>query len=84
MNDDIRWLFSTVVHAKLKQRIKGKIFCRVYGDTLKITIESIGGVSYTMEIDDFAEKVINGYTADYAAHEVVNGFKKHLQETFFY
>ena len=84
MNEDLRWLFSTVLHAKLKQRIKGKIFCKVYGDTLRITIDSIGGVKYETVIDDFADKVLNGYTADYAAHEVVNGFKKHLMDTFLY
>ena len=84
MNDELKYLFSVALHEKLKRKIKGKIFCKVYGEKLIITIEKIGGITYTMTIHDFSDKVLNGYTTDYALYEILKEYHSFISKTFFY
>lgn len=73
------WLFVQSLHAKLKERIVGKIFITVTKyDTLYIKIESFGGLTYDCSFRDFAYKIQNGYSTDYAVYEIVNDYKRFI------
>ena len=57
MDDNYKYLFSTILHSKLKEKIIGKIFTRVmYNDTLLINIMSYDNIEFVMEINNFSEK----------------------------
>jgi hypothetical protein len=67
------------LHERLKEQIFGKIFCKItYNDELYVNIESCGDVNYSLTIPNVTEKIINGWSTEYAAYEIVNAFKKHV------
>ena len=79
MDDNYKYLFSTVLYSKLKEKIIGKIFTRVvYNDTLLINIMSYDNIEFVMEINNFSEKILNGYSTDYAVYEVMNKYQKFI------
>lgn len=77
MDDNYKYLFSTVLHSKIKEQVIGKVFTRVmYNDTLLISITSYDNVEFVMEISNFSEKILNGWSTDYAVYEVLEKYKK--------
>lgn len=81
---EAEFLFTTKLHEKLKEVIIGSVFVRVvYGDKLYIKIESLGGIVFSLYIEDFSPKIRNGLTTDDVAHEVVSKYKKYVLNKFF-
>lgn len=81
--DDCMYIFATAVYAKLKEVILGRVFTRVENDSLYIEIRRIEGLIFKMSIDDISKKIINGYTAEYAAYEVLRKYKKFVLNKYF-
>lgn len=80
---DYEYLFATTLHAKLKEKIIGKIYVAVTRENaLLVKIESFGGLSYSTAIDNFSDKILNGYSTDYAAYEIVNQYRKFVTNKF--
>ena len=80
---DYEHLFATALHAKLKKKIVGKIYVEVTRENvLLVKIESFGGLSYSTTIDNFSDKIINGFSTDYAAYEIVDQYKKFITKKF--
>lgn len=80
---DYEYLFATTLHAKLKEKIIGKIYVAVTRENaLLVKIESFGGLSYSTAIDNFSDKILNGYSTDYAAYEIVNQYRKFITNKF--
>ena len=69
--------FCSILHQKLKGRIKGKIFCKVVNDELKVRID-MDDLWFETIYDDFAKSVIFGLTSDYVAYEVEKKYRKFL------
>lgn len=83
MMADYEYLFVTALHAKLKEKIIGKIYVAVTRENaLLVKIESFGGLSYSIAIDNFSDKILNGYSTDYAAYEIVNQYRKFITNKF--
>jgi hypothetical protein len=81
--NEYEYLFSTALHHKLKEKIVGRIFTSIKNDKLQIDIQSYGGIDFRYEIDNFADRILNGWTTDYAVYEVEKAFKKHLNRLYF-
>lgn len=80
---DYKYLFATTLHAKLKEKIIGKIYVAVTRENaLLVKIESFGGLSYSTTIDNFSDKILNGYSTDYAAYEIVSQYRKFVTNKF--
>ena len=68
---DYEYLFSTNLHAKLKERIQGGIFVKVNeNDSLIVKIERKDGNNFDISFTDFSNRLIHGFSTDYAAYEV--------------
>lgn len=81
---DYEYLFATSLHQKLREKIVGKIFVKVtQKDELFVKIESYGGLEYRFYRSNFSESLLNGYTTDFAAYEVVIEFKKFITNKYF-
>lgn len=81
---DYEYLFTTTLHQKLREKIVGKIFVKVTrNDELFVKIESYGGLEYRFYRSNFSESIVNGYTTDFAAYEVVTEFKKFIMNKYF-
>lgn len=76
---DYEYLFSMNLHAKLKEKIVGKIFVTVKpNDTLYVKIETFEGLTYDVSVHNFSERFLNGYSTDYVAYEIVREYKKFI------
>lgn len=80
---EYEWLFTTSLHMKLKERLVGKVFTRVYNDELYVEINTYGNLTFVMYIDDFANKVQEGWTTDEAVEEIVKKYKRYIINRFF-
>lgn len=82
---EYEYLFTKTLHEGLKERIKGRIFCKVINDILVIDIDTKEGINYGSTIGNFAEKLQRGeLTQEKLVDEVVKEYKKKVLSTFFY
>lgn len=75
---DYEYIFSTLLHKKLKEKIVGHIYVAVRNDILITEIDTIGGIKIDISINDFANKLVNGYSTDYVAYEIAKEYKKKI------
>lgn len=81
---DYEYLFSTNLHAKLKERIQGGIYVKVNdNDSLVVKITRKDGNNFDVSFTDFSNKFLNGFTTDYAAYEVQKKYQKFVMKQFF-
>lgn len=81
---DYKYLFERALHEKLREGIVGKIFVKVkQNDNLIIKIESDGGIKFDMSITNFSDRIVNGYSTEYAAYEVKKRYKAFIMQRFF-
>lgn len=81
---DYEYLFSTNLHAKLKERIQGGIFVKVNeNDSLVIKITRRDENNFDMSFTDFSNRMLNGFSTDYAAYEATKKYQKFVMKQFF-
>lgn len=77
---DYEYLFSMNLQAK----IQGAIYVKVNeNDSLVIKVTRRDENNFDMSFTDFANKMLNGLTTDYAAYEVIQKYKKFVMTQFF-
>lgn len=81
--------FTTIVHQKLKTKIKGKIYVEVnWHDEIYVKVINMDDLRYEHRITNFSERFLNGWTTDYAVYEIVKEYKRfifeQLEEKYFY
>ena len=83
MGMDYKYLFETNLHAKLRKDIIGKIFVKVNkNDSLVVRIET-DGLKFDISITNFSDRILNGYSTEYAAYEVKKRYKTFIMKKFF-
>lgn len=81
---DYEHLFSMNLHAKLKEKIQGGIFVKVNeNDSLVVAIKRKDGNNFDMSFTDFSNRMLNGFSTDYAAYEVTKKYQKFVMKQFF-
>lgn len=81
---DYEYLFATNLHQKLKEIVKGKVFCVIKNDNLYVSIETkeIGKYEYTMN-NSFADDLINGrISTDNVVEVVVREYRSYVIQHF--
>lgn len=76
---DYEYDFCLTLHAKLKERIKGKIHTTVKDDVLHVAIY-MGSLSYAIAFDDFSGKFVEGVSADNYVEIIVKKYRKFVIE----
>ena len=80
---DYEYLFAMTLHAKLKEKIVGRIYVAVTReDELYVKVESVSDLTFIHTIEDFSHKIQNGYSSDYAAYEIVQEYKRRILKTY--
>ena len=70
-------IFSRELHKKLNEKIKGKVFCKVFDDELYIRID-MDDLYFETSYDNFATRVCYGLSTDYILYEVIQKYEKFL------
>ena len=83
--NDYEYLFIANLHSKLKLLIDGSIFVKVtHDDRLYVEIKRLDLTYRGYIVNDFSERIKNGYTTDYAVYEIVKEYKEFIHRIFFY
>lgn len=83
---DYGYHFSLALHKKLKSKIKGRIYLGVNNDDVlfvEITADASGSI-FKITFNNFSQRILEGWTSDYAAYEVMSEFKRAVMEKYFY
>lgn len=81
---DYEQLFAMNLHQKLRERVKGKVFCEVtQNNLLVVEIKSRGDWKFSMEFDNFSDRFLNGFTTDYAMCDVLSKYRKFITNRYF-
>ena len=81
---DYEYLFSMNLQAKIKERIQGAIYVKVNeNDSLVIRITRRDENNFDMSFTEFANRMLNGLTTDYAAYEVTKKYREFVMKQFF-
>ena len=68
---DYEYLFSSNLCTKLREEIRGSVFVKVNeNDSLVIKIRRKDGNNFDISFTDFSNRMLNGFSTDYAAYEV--------------
>ena len=81
---DYEYLFATNLHQKLKEAIKGKVFCAIKHDHVYVSVETkeIGKYEYTLN-SSFADDLIHGQiSTDNVAEVVVRDYRSYVIRQF--
>lgn len=81
---EYEYVFMTILHQKLKDRIKAGIHVGIHSDNIKVEIVLDGAVDFTYTIYDFSNKLLHDYTTEYAVYEIVAAYKKYVLAKHFY
>ena len=83
-------LFAMNLQQKLKKRIVGNIYVKITrNDEILVIIEKEeDGIEYKIFSGNFAERMKNGLSTDYAAYEILQQYRSYIQgimeERYFY
>ncbi len=81
---DYEQLFAMNLHQKLRERVKGKVFCVVnQNNILVVKIKSRGDWKFSMEFDNFSDRFLNGFTTDYAMYDILSKYRKFITNRYF-
>ena len=81
---DYEYLFATNLHQKLKEIVKGKVFCAIKDDHLYVSIETkeIGKYEYMLN-SSFADDLIHGQiSTDNVVEVVVREYRNYVIQHF--
>ena len=75
---DYEYLIAMNLHAKLKEKIVGKIYVIVRDDKLYVRIDSFENLTWDLSITIFSQLVLNGFSIECVADDIANKFKKYV------
>lgn len=82
---EYEYLFTKGLHEKLKEKIKGKIFCKVVNDILIVDIDTREGVTFGYTQENFSENLqIGKLDSDKLTVEIVQGYRNVVLNKFFF
>lgn len=78
---DYGYVFAKSLHEKIKEKVFAGVHVKcTEQDTMEIVITRTNeNLIFRMEIQNFSEKILYGYSTEYATYEVLNKYKKFVQ-----
>ena len=76
-------IFAYNLQQKLKDQIYGKVYVKVIDEEIYISVACYSDIRFEATISNFFEKILNGYTTDYACYEVMRQYRNFVMEKYF-
>lgn len=82
---DYGYLFSTALHEKLKEKIYAGVFVKsTDDDKLEVVIaRKSEGLTFKTIVDNLSDKLLHGYSTEYAAYEIIEKYRKFITNRYF-
>ncbi len=82
---DYGYVFSVALQKRLKEKIYAGIFVKsTENDCISIVIaRKSDNVVFKTQIDNFSQKILYGYSTEYAAYEVLAKYRSFIMNKFF-
>lgn len=82
---DYGYLFSTALYEKLKEKIYAGVFVKsTDNDELEVVIaRKSEGLTFKTVINDLSDKLLHGYSTEYAAYEILEKYRKYIINRYF-
>ena len=81
---DYEYLFSKELHRRLKEKVKGKVWVKIYQNELHVTIKIFEcELKYEFVEEDLSNKILNGLSSDYAVYTIMKDYHKFVNDIFF-
>lgn len=80
--DNYKFIFTSKLHADLKEKVHGGVFCRVIDEKLIVEIDN-GNLHFGMTFDYFTGRIHSGWSVTHAAYEVMKEYKKFVNSWYF-
>ena len=81
---DYEYLFSKELHRRLKEKVKGKVWVKIYQNELHVTIKIFEcELKYEFVEEDLSNKILNGLSSDYAVYTIMKDYHNFVNEIFF-
>ena len=84
MMADYEYQFAVFLQQRLKSKIQGGIYVTVAEDELIVKVIRDETIDFKYSFRNFANRLRNGWTTEYAAYETVNAYKECLMKRYFY
>lgn len=78
---DYGYVFARALHEKLKAKVYAGVHVKcTEQDTIEVVIARTSeDLIFRMEIQNFSEKILYGYSTEYAAYEILSKYRKFIQ-----
>ena len=81
---DYEYLFSKQLHEKLKDKVKGKVWVKIYHDELHVKITNYNEVSkYEFVMNNLSNNILNGLSSEYLVYAILKDYKIHVNKLYF-
>lgn len=93
--EDYEYLFSTELHKKLKEKVKGKVFVKIKHDKLYVEITKINECNnhvryirstdptYEYVMNNMADHILNGLSTSYLTYSILKEYRKFVNNQYF-
>lgn len=79
----IEKIFAKNLAEKLVDKIYGKVTVRIFKDEVHVYIQCWTDIDCEIVLEGFSDRVLNGWSTDYAAYEVLEQYKKVVRNRYF-
>ena len=81
---DYEYLFSTELHKRLKEKVKGKVWVKIYHDELHVNIiPDENGELYAFVMTDMASRILNGLSTSYIVYDILKDYRNYVNKQYF-
>jgi hypothetical protein len=83
VREDYIVMFSKNLAQKLVEKVRGKVFVNVTPeDELYVSINFNNDIKFKTTLGRFSERVVNGWSTDYACYEIQEQYEKFILRHF--
>lgn len=81
---ELNTTFSKALKTRLKQELKGEIVCKLFGDTLYVTIYGVNDIIFKYTWYNLTSEIVQGLTSERLSQIIVKRYRQYITNLFFF